>query len=92
VTFAECDRLPISSAGTSLLALRDAAKRLHINAEIRRYRAEDIAHVPLPAVGQFSDTLVSYHFHVIYRVDADRVYVLDGTTGQAPFDPAVTAS
>jgi ABC-type bacteriocin/lantibiotic exporter with double-glycine peptidase domain len=76
--------VPISSDGSSLLDLRDAAKRLGVDTEIRRYRPEQIDYVPLPAIGQFrtgKDSITPLHIDVIYKVDADRVYLLNGTTG-----------
>ncbi len=84
VSLTEFEDLSISADGVSLLALRDLAKRFGIDAEIRRYRADDIGSLPLPAIGQFKNGGVSitpYHFNVIYKVDRRRVFLIDGTTG-----------
>jgi hypothetical protein len=84
VTLAQCEDMPLSSAGTSLLAICDAAARFQVDAEIRRYRPEEIDLLPLPAIGHFNwkgNTLEQHHFLVVYRVNSERVYVVDGTTG-----------
>jgi len=84
ITLEELQNLPASSEGTSLQTLRDAAGRFGVSAEIRRYDYEDVGSMPLPAIGQFKSgpsSLTPYHFSIIYKVDSDRVHVLDGTTG-----------
>lgn len=83
-TMDEVGSIRFGPNGASLLSLRNAAKRLGVEAEVRHYRAEDIDSVPLPAVVQFTndlnDTLQS-HFIVIYKVDREHFYLIDGTTG-----------
>ena len=84
ITFDKLKGLPISSNGTSLLVLRDTAKRFGVETEVRRYSTDEIDSVPLPAIGQFSTdptSMTRLHFDVIYKVDARRVYVVNGTTG-----------
>jgi ABC-type bacteriocin/lantibiotic exporter with double-glycine peptidase domain len=76
--------LPVSSNGVSLVSMRDTAKRLGVETEIRRYRVEDIDSLPLPAIAPFKTSDVSVtplHFDVIYRLDANYIYLLNGTTG-----------
>jgi hypothetical protein len=84
ITMPELEELPMSSKGTSLLTLRDAAKRFQIDAEIRCYDPEQVGSVPLPAIGQFRNlesSITPHHFNVIYKVDPQYVYFIDGTTG-----------
>jgi len=84
VTLESLQNVPISSGGTPLLALRNAAKKFGVDAEICHYRPEEVNRIPLPAVGQFvsrETSLTPFHFDVIYKVDSSRVYLLDGTTG-----------
>src|SRR6185369_8887067 len=85
VTLEQLRELPMSSDGTSLLALRDAARRFGVDTEIRRYSRDGVASISsLPAIVQFqtSETsLTPFHFDVLYKVDADSVYLLNGTTG-----------
>jgi ABC-type bacteriocin/lantibiotic exporter with double-glycine peptidase domain len=76
--------MSISRDGTSLLTLRDAAKRFGFRAEIRYYRPDKIDSVPLPAIVQlkcFENSVSAHHFNVIYKLDAQNVYMIDGTTG-----------
>lgn len=84
VTLEQCDNLPISHEGTSLLAMREAAQTFHVDTEIRHFRPEDVDLLILPAIGQFrrSGTLGESHFMVIYRVNAERMYVIEGITGE----------
>lgn len=84
VSLLQLEHLEISSEGSSLLTLCNAANELGVNAEIRRYRSEEIEFVPLPAIIQFknySSSLTPYHFNVVYRIDAERYYMIDGTSG-----------
>jgi predicted double-glycine peptidase len=86
VTLEQCNNaVPISSEGTSLLALRDAARTFRVDAEIRRFQLEDVDLLCLPAIGQFpsvgNNPLTDYHFNVIYKVDVEHVYVIDGISG-----------
>lgn len=81
----QLESIPISSSGSSLLDLQRAAKQFNCNVNIRKVEAEEVDLINLPAIGQFrtgpsvsSDPL---HFNVIYKVDTDRIYLLDGTTG-----------
>jgi ABC-type bacteriocin/lantibiotic exporter with double-glycine peptidase domain len=85
VTLEQLEKLPVSSEGTSLLTLRDAARHYHVDAENRHYSIEDISLLPLPAIVQFksgADSVTRYHFNVIYKVSLNRVYMIDGTTGE----------
>src|ERR1043165_1871550 len=80
----QLDDIAIGIDGSSLLSLRDAAQKFHVKTEIRRYRPEEITSVPLPAIAPFFSSESSFttnHFNVIYKVDRDKVYVLNGTTG-----------
>jgi ABC-type bacteriocin/lantibiotic exporter with double-glycine peptidase domain len=85
VPLTRLDQLPISSSGTSLLVLRDAAKALGVRSEVRRYRAEELDALPLPAIAQLYEghvgVVTRYHYGVIYKVDARRLYYVDATTG-----------
>lgn len=83
VTLQALQDIPVSSDGTSLRDLRNTARKFEIDAEIRRYRLEDIDSMPLPAIGQFATGPPNspHHFDVIYKVDAQRMYLIDGTSG-----------
>jgi len=84
VNLEQLQKLPVSSEGVSLLALRDAARKYHVDVEIRSYRPEEINSLPLPAIGQFTTSkasITSGHFDVVYKVDRERVHLLNGTTG-----------
>jgi len=77
--------LPYTKEGISFLELRQAARKYNLNTEIRHYAPGDIDRVPLPAIGQFSlgfESTIYRHFDVIYKVDSNYVYILDGTTGR----------
>jgi hypothetical protein len=85
VTLPQIQNVPISSTGVSIMTLRDVAKQFHVDTEIRRYRPEEVDLMPIPAIGLFktsSDTILQFHFDVVYKVDASRVYLLNGTTGE----------
>jgi predicted double-glycine peptidase len=85
VAYGQVETIPILQKGTSLLVLRDSARKFGINSEVFRYRTDDIDSLPLPAIVQFKDDpnelQPTYHFNVIYKVDKRRFYWLDGTTG-----------
>jgi len=72
--------------GSSLLDLRNAAKNFGVNTEMRRYRIEDIDSVPLPAIVHISmpnvPEQVPNHFDVLYKVDADWIYLIHGITAE----------
>lgn len=85
VTLEQLDNLPVSADGTSLLALRDTARKFGVDAEVRQYDAKEIRSLPLPAIGLFNSnpsSVTRYHYCVIYRVDDEKAYLIDGTTGQ----------
>jgi hypothetical protein len=87
VTLEQLENVPVSPEGTSLASLREVARQFNVETEIRRYDFEEIDRIPLPAIGQFRTTsasLTALHFDVIYRVDSENVYLLNGTTGE-PF-------
>ena len=71
--------------GMSLFDMRKAAKEYGLNTEIRQYDLDDIASLPLPAIMVFHSARnapLPFHFGVLYKVDAQRIYFIDGTTGQ----------
>jgi hypothetical protein len=76
--------ITITKDGSSLLDLRDAAKKIGVDTEIRHYRPEQIDLVPLPAIGYFRTpgfSTLPRHFDVIYKVDSKWTYLINGTTG-----------
>lgn len=79
--------VPISSEGASMLALRDVARRCGVPAEVRQYEPQEIDWMPLPALIQTKkdQVIIPHHFDVVYRVDGERVYLLDGTTGEKDY-------
>ena len=84
VTYEQLEAVPISPEGTSLLNLRDAARKFGVNAEIRKYHPGELDSMPLPAIAQMlasPSTLTKFHFNVVYKIAPDRVYMLNGTTG-----------
>jgi hypothetical protein len=86
VTWEQINTVPVTFYGSSLADLRNAANRFGVVGEMRRYRLEDIDSMPLPAIGVFnsdSTSITSNHYGVIYRVDAHRIYALDGSTGNS---------
>lgn len=82
VSLEQINELLRGSDSTSLLPLRNVAIKLGVNAEVRRYSPEDLASLPLPAIIQYKqgDSILPYHFKVVYKVDAERFYFIDGTT------------
>ena len=85
VNYDELSQLPVSKAGMSLPAIRDAAAHYGVNAEIRQYDLADVASLPLPAIMVFHsnpNSPLPYHFNVLYKIDAHRIYYVDGTTGE----------
>lgn len=84
VSAEEIQAVPVFEDGTSFLALRNAARRLNVDADIRRLRSEDIQYLPLPAIAQFKTfgtSITPHHFCVIYRIASQHVFLIDGTTG-----------
>ena len=78
------NEVPVSSSGTSLLSLRNVARHCGVHAAVRSYWCEDAGSMPLPAIVQFRtgpSSITPMHFEVAYKIDADRMYVLDATTG-----------
>ena len=86
ISLDQCEALPVSSYGTSLLDIRNACCEFKVPAEIRQYSVNEIDLVPLPAIGQFrargSSSATKYHFNLIYKRDWRRIYIIDGTTGR----------
>jgi len=86
ISLDQCEALPVSSYGTSLLDIRNASCGFNVPAEIRQYGVNEIDLVPLPAIGQFhargSSSATAYHFNLIYKRDFQRIYIIDGTTGR----------
>jgi ABC-type bacteriocin/lantibiotic exporter with double-glycine peptidase domain len=83
LTLEDLPDIPITPQGTDFLALRDAAQKVGMDVEIRRYKPEQIDALPLPAIGQFRSgisTLTPDHFDVVFKIDKEFVYSLDGTT------------
>jgi len=73
-----------SPAGASLLDLKVAAGRFGLQTEIRHYDTDKISAIRLPAIGQFKtsdSSLTPYHFDVLYKVDSEKAYLINGTTG-----------
>ncbi len=80
----ELENIELGHEGASLLSLRNAARKLGVETEVRRYRVEDIDLLPLPAIVQFTNSSYSVfkgHFVVIYKIDREHFYLIDGTTG-----------
>lgn len=80
--------IPITSRqGSSLLALRNAARKFGIETEMLCYSRQRADSVPLPAIVHISHldlgTFAPYHFDVMYKMDADWVYLLNGTTAES---------
>ena len=74
----------MDSEGASLLTLRDAARKFHVETEIRRYEPQDVEGIPLPAIVQFKSygsSITAHHFNLVYKVDSEKIYMLDGTSG-----------
>jgi len=84
VTLERLKNIPMDLEGTSLLNLRDAAREFHMETEIRHYQPQDVDPVPLPAIVQFKSygsSITAHHFNLLYKVDARRAYMIDGTSG-----------
>ena len=80
----ELNNIPSSAHGSSFLDLRLAATKVGLQTEIRKYKPQDYDSLPLPAIVQlknYNNSLVPYHFNVIYKIDSGHIYMLDGTTG-----------
>ena len=75
-TLAELGNIPVTSEGASLLSLRDAANQLGVKTEVRHYAIDALDSLPLPAIVLFKPQ----HFAVIYKVDHEHFYLIDGTT------------
>lgn len=78
------ERLPVSEDGTSMLDLKKAASALNVETSILKFQMEDIASIPLPVIAQLRSsptTVIRTHYSVFYARDKERVYALDGTTG-----------
>jgi ABC-type bacteriocin/lantibiotic exporter with double-glycine peptidase domain len=76
--------IPVTGEGSSLLALSQAARRVGLETEIRRYRPEAIEALPLPAIVQFRNAAgpgATHHYLVIYKVGREYYYLIDGSTG-----------
>jgi hypothetical protein len=74
-----------SEVGMSLTDICNAARHYGVNAEIRQYELTNLASLPLPAILVFHSSQNSplpYHYNVLYKVDAHRIYFIDGTTGE----------
>lgn len=77
--------VPVSAPyGTSFKSLLEAASKLGFKSEVRMYNPRDHASVPLPAIVHINDGPIKTmaHFDVMYKRDADYVYLIDGTTAQ----------
>lgn len=84
VTLEQFENLPVSAEGASLQTLREAARAGGVETEIRRYQPADLGAMPLPAIAQFKSpqrALTRYHFNVVYKVEGEWVYLVEGTTG-----------
>ena len=76
ITLEQFDNIPVSSDGTSLLALRDAIRQFQDDAELLSYRPEDIDSLCLPAIIHLKlkiSSFAQYHFDVAYKVDRESV-------------------
>lgn len=85
VTFKQIQAVPVTTDGSSLLALREAARRLGVETAVRFYSSNELDSIPLPAIGQLntgSASVTRQHFDVIYKIDAHQVHFVNGTTGQ----------
>jgi hypothetical protein len=72
--------------GTSLLSVRDVILRFQADVEVRRYQPEQIDMVSLPAIVLFRsggvDAISSFHYNIIYKLDRNRVFLIDGTSAR----------
>ena len=85
VNYETLTQVPKSEVGMTLSAICNAARHCGVNAEIRQYNLNDIASLPLPAIMMFhsgQNSPLPYHYSVLYKVDAHRIYFIDGTTGE----------
>lgn len=88
VQFRQLQSLPLSPDGVSLLTLCQAAKLYGVRAQVRHYRTNEIGSIPLPAVIALETSrtsLTPFHFDVLYKVQENRLFLLNGTTGE-PFE------
>lgn len=78
-------RLPITSMeGTSLSALCEAARSFGLESEMRKFSTDEFGKVPLPAIVHIQSSFGSLaHFDLMYKVDKEGVYLLDGSTAWA---------
>jgi hypothetical protein len=74
------------SEGTSMLSMRDVIQKFQADVEVRRYRPEDIGMLSLPAIVLFRtggvDAICPFHYNIIYKLDRNRIFLIDGTTGR----------
>jgi ABC-type bacteriocin/lantibiotic exporter with double-glycine peptidase domain len=68
----------LSEIGTSMLGLRDCARRYGLTAEGWRFVPQDLSKVPLPAIVYLDDR----HFAVLDAVHPDRVELIDPGVGE----------
>jgi hypothetical protein len=90
VNYDKLTQVSNSEVGMSLSAIRDAAGHYGVNAEIRQYDLADIASLPLPAIMVLYSNPTSplpYHYGVLYKVDAHRLFFIDGTTAEKDWLP-----
>jgi|GEM_PF-2500607 len=74
------DQIECGNRGASLLQLRDFCNAHGLSTEVRRFDFREERMFPIPAILQTRAQDQS-HFCVAYRIDADGVQLLDGTTG-----------
>jgi len=74
------DQIECGNRGASLLQLRDFCNAHGPSTEVRRFDFREVRKIPLPAILQTQGAGRS-HFCVAYKVDANGVELLDGTTG-----------
>jgi hypothetical protein len=89
IRYDDLPQMPVTSQGTSLADLCSAAITLGADVEIRRY--EKITDVPLPAIihrMQAADAITRFHYDVVYKLDRNTIYTINGTTGEDHRIPA----
>ncbi len=74
----------ISESGVSILQLRDTARSVGVQADVRRYlRLHDLSRCRLPLIAHLhTETTTSGHFVLIVSIAESAVSFIDGTTGQ----------
>ncbi len=62
--------------------LRDFCDSIGVATEVRKFRADDVQAMPLPAIWQLYGESDQFHYSVVYAINENGIYALDGTTGE----------